>query len=212
MMDFEHTIAATAGPDGALPAAQEPAEMERGATVGRFVLLGTLGAGGMGVVYAAYDPELDRKVALKLLLPHADGSAGSGGSARLMREAQALAKLSHPNVVAVHDVGTDGDSVWIAMEFVAGQTLTAWAGARPRSWTEVLPLLADVARGVSAAHQAGGACAIRALAGNSGEGPGSGPPRSRHYFKQPRRPAPHHAAAPGRYSVARARPGHIHNL
>ncbi len=129
--------------------------MPRGAAVGRFVLLGTLGAGGMGVVYAAYDPDLDRKVALKLLLPRAGGSVASDGRTRLVREAQALAKLSHPNVVAVHDVGTHGDSVWVAMEFVAGQTLAAWAEAGPRRWSEVLPTLADVARGVAAAHAVG---------------------------------------------------------
>jgi len=107
------------------------------------------------VVYAAYDPELDRKVALKLLLPRAGGVADTGARTRLVREAQALAKLSHPNVVAVHDVGTHGDSVWIAMEFVAGETLTAWAKGRPRAWSEILPILIDVARGVTAAHMAG---------------------------------------------------------
>jgi serine/threonine protein kinase len=72
-----------------------------------------------------------------------------------MREGQALAKLSHPNVVAVHDVGTHGDRVWIAMEFVAGQTLAAWAKERPRRWSEVLAVLVDVARGMAAAHGAG---------------------------------------------------------
>ncbi len=154
-MDLANTIAATLGAGGGRPAPAGPEALERGATVGRFVLLGTLGAGGMGVVHAAYDPELDRKVALKLLLPRADGTSGAEGPTRLVREAQALVRLSHPNVVAVHDVGTHGERVWIAMEFVAGQTLTAWAAARPRPWSEVLPVLADVARGVSAAHAAG---------------------------------------------------------
>ena len=154
-MDLERTMTAPVDAAGPSSAAREPGQLERGATVGRFVLLGTLGAGSMGVVYAAHDPELDRKVALKLLLPRAGGSSGTAGPTRLMREAQALARLSHPNVVAVHDVGAHGDNVWIAMEFVAGQTLTEWARARPRTWAEVLPLLADVARGVSAAHEAG---------------------------------------------------------
>lgn len=134
--------------------AEEPLEPSRGTLIDRFLVLEQLGAGGMGVVYAAHDPELDRKVALKLLLPRA-GSAGYGDQARLMREAQALAKLAHPNVVAVHDVGTRGSRVWIAMEFVAGQTLTAWAKERPRRWTELLAVLADVARGMAAAHEAG---------------------------------------------------------
>ncbi len=137
-----------------LPEPREPCELTRGAVVGRFLVLETLGAGGMGVVYAAYDPELDRKVALKLLSPGV-GGADSGSQTRLVREAQALAKLSHPNVVAVHDVGMHGEGVWIAMEFVAGQTLTAWAKERPRRWSEVLALLADVARGVAAAHGTG---------------------------------------------------------
>lgn len=134
--------------------AEEPLEPSRGTLIDRFLVLEQLGAGGMGVVYAAHDPELDRKVALKLLLPRA-GSAGYGDQARLMREAQALAKLAHPNVVAVHDVGTRGSRVWIAMEFVAGQTLTAWAKERPRRWTELIAVLADVARGMAAAHEAG---------------------------------------------------------
>ena len=83
----------------------------------------------MGVVFAAYDPELDRKVALKLLHER-ENSGGSTGQARLIREAQSLARLSHPNVVAVHDVGTVGDTVFIAMEYVDGRTLTQWQAKR----------------------------------------------------------------------------------
>jgi len=71
----------------------------------------------------------------------------------VLREAQALAKLSHPNVVAIHDVGTHGDRVWIAMEFVAGQTLGEWAST-PRPWRQTLPVLMDAVRGLSAAHAA----------------------------------------------------------
>ena len=88
---------------------------------GDYELLSEIARGGMGVVYAAYDPELDRKIALKLVLPGA--GSDSAGRTRLLREAQALARLSHPNVVAVHDVGTHGERVWIAMEFVAGRPL-----------------------------------------------------------------------------------------
>ena len=128
-------------------------ELTRGAVVGRYVLLDRLGAGNMGVVHAAYDPELDRKVALKLVLPERSGV--DTHRLRLLREAQALAKLAHPNVVAVHDVGTHGDQVWIAMEFVHGRTLGQWAKERPRRWPELLRVLADVARGVAAAHAAG---------------------------------------------------------
>jgi len=128
-------------------------ELVRGSLIDRYVVLGQLGAGGMGVVYAAYDPELDRKVALKLLRT----GIGKGGEARtrLLREAQALAKLSHTNVVAVYDVGAVDETVWLAMEFVEGQTLSAWCNARTRSWHEVLDVLAQAGRGLEAAHRAG---------------------------------------------------------
>ncbi|WAS90654.1 serine/threonine-protein kinase [Nannocystis punicea] len=135
------------------PSSDRSAGLARGVVVDRHVLLDKLGAGGMGVVYAAYDPELDRKIALKLVLPSRSGV--DGGRARLLREAQALARLSHPNVVAVHDVGTHDDQVWIAMEFVPGQTLGEWARKRPRRWPELLRVLTDVARGVAAAHAVG---------------------------------------------------------
>jgi tetratricopeptide (TPR) repeat protein/predicted Ser/Thr protein kinase len=153
-VEFESTAAATNVPGAAKAAPDQSDALPRGATIGRYVLLDKLGAGGMGVVYAAYDPELDRKVALKLLLPKGE-ETGSDGRARLLREAQALAKLSHPNVVAVHDVGTHGTRVWIAMEFVAGDTLGEWAKGRPRRWPELLRVLIDAARGVAAAHAAG---------------------------------------------------------
>jgi len=129
--------------------------LSRGDVVGRYVVLGHLGHGGMGVVHAAYDPELDRKVALKLLLPQRAGGLDDAGRTRLLREAQALARLAHPNVVAVYDAGMHDARVWIAMEFVAGQTLGAWAKEKPRAWPEILLVLTDVARGVAAAHAAG---------------------------------------------------------
>ncbi len=143
--EFDATLAAS---DGGLDLALAP-----GAVIGRHVVVGRLGAGGMGVVYAAHDPELDRKIALKLVLPGSDSDGG--GRSRLLREAQALARLSHPNVVAVHDVGTHGDRVWIAMEFVAGHTLSAWAELRPRRTSELVRVLLHAARGVAAAHAAG---------------------------------------------------------
>src|SRR5688572_26513944 len=136
----------------ATPSSGGHAKLTRGTVVGRYVLLDKLGAGGMGIVYAAYDPELDRKIAVKLLLPSRSTEAGR---ARLLREAQALAKLTHPNVVAVYDVGTHDDQVWIAMEFVPGQTLGAWVKERLRRWPELLRVLTDVVRGVAAAHAVG---------------------------------------------------------
>src|SRR5262245_30713474 len=95
-----------------------------GVTIDRFVVLDLLGAGGMGVVIAAYDPELDRKVALKLLRPNPGARTPTAEQrARAVREAQAMARLSHPNVITVHDVGTVAGSVFIAMELVDGGTL-----------------------------------------------------------------------------------------
>ncbi len=117
------------------------------------VIVATLGAGGMGVVYSAYDPKLDRKIALKMI--RAEHSARGDAHARLLREAQALAKLAHPNVVAVHDVGAHGDNVWIAMEFVEGETVEDWLAARPRGWREVLGVFRQALDGLAAAHAAG---------------------------------------------------------
>jgi len=124
--------------------------------LGRFVILQRIGQGGMGVVYTAYDPELDRKVAVKLLNPSLSGSDREDiGRARLLREAQAMARLSHPNVVAIHDVGTHEDQVFIAMELVDGLPLTAWLTVRPRTWREVLDVFLAAGRGLAAAHRAG---------------------------------------------------------
>ena len=125
------------------------ADLER---VGRFTLLERLGRGGMGVVYVALDPELDRKVAIKLLRP--DHREESAARARLLREAQAIARLAHPNVITVFESGTHGELVYIAMELVDGVDLrTAWAEAETHR--EVLGLFADAGRGLAAAHEAG---------------------------------------------------------
>src|SRR5262245_37690244 len=105
----------------------------------------------MGVVYAAYDPELDRRVALKLL--HAGGSVEA--RKRLLREAQAMARLAHPNVIAVHDVGTWGDEVFVAMEFVEGPTLAERVRDEEPGWREVLDLYLQAGEGLAAAHVAG---------------------------------------------------------
>jgi tetratricopeptide (TPR) repeat protein/predicted Ser/Thr protein kinase len=127
--------------------------LERGATVGRYVVIDQVGQGGMGVVYAGYDPELDRKVALKLLRP--DRASGEAARMRLLREAQAIARLSHPNVVAVHDAGTIGDQVFVAMEFVEGTTLREWLREKSRTWREVADRFVLAGRGLAAAHAAG---------------------------------------------------------
>jgi tetratricopeptide (TPR) repeat protein/tRNA A-37 threonylcarbamoyl transferase component Bud32 len=111
----------------------------------------------MGVVYAAYDPELDRKVAIKLLLDASGGSPKEQQErrTRLMREAQAMAKLSHPNVITVHDVGEFRQQVFVAMEFIEGTTLTRWRKEKKRSWAEVLSVFRAAGRGLAAAHKAG---------------------------------------------------------
>jgi tetratricopeptide (TPR) repeat protein len=126
--------------------------LERGQAIDRFVVLGLVGRGGMGEVYAAYDPELDRKVAIKLL--RARGDAADGRS-RLFREAQAIAKLQHPNVVVVYDVGTFGQSVFIAMEFVEGRTVSGWLHAGARTRREIMDVYLAAGRGLAAAHAAG---------------------------------------------------------
>jgi len=135
---------------------------ERPFCVGRFVVLDVVGAGGMGLVYAAYDPELDRKIAVKVVRAAAfAGLRASVGQSQLMREAQAMARLSHPNVVTVHDVGTVGDAVFIAMEFVEGVTLRTWLQGQAtestagRSWQATLALFLKAGRGLAAAHDAG---------------------------------------------------------
>jgi serine/threonine protein kinase/tetratricopeptide (TPR) repeat protein len=110
----------------------------------------------MGEVYAAYDPELDRKIALKLLrVRGGDGVDPSEGRARLLREAQAIARLSDPNVVVVFDVGMFDDRVFLAMEFVDGHTLGYWLHAQPRRWQEVLKVFQKAGQGLASAHKAG---------------------------------------------------------
>jgi len=132
--------------------------LREGAKLGRYVVLSRVGAGGMGVVFGAYDPELDRKVAIKLLRSAPGGSGPkelADQRSRLLREAQAMAKLSHPNVITVHDVGTFEGQVFVAMEFIDGGTLSMWLRETQRSFREVLPVLLAAGRGLAAAHAAG---------------------------------------------------------
>ncbi|MEZ4382794.1 MAG: protein kinase [Nannocystaceae bacterium] len=121
--------------------------------IGRFVIVRRIGAGGMGVVYSAFDEELDRKVAIKLL--HAERS-GTQGRARILREAQAVARISHPNIIHVYEVGElETGQVFMAMEFVEGVTLDEWVHRKERSWREVLAVYLQAAQGLAAAHEAG---------------------------------------------------------
>src|SRR5579863_3072366 len=134
----------TTAPD---TAPRSDAPLEQGTKVGRFVVLEHLGSGGMGVVYAAHDPELDRKVALKLLRaarPAADAEASRG---RLLREAQAMARLADPNVVHIYEVGVWNERVFIAMELVDGETLGRWLRRREGDWRKALALFVAAGRG-----------------------------------------------------------------
>ena len=127
------------------------ASLERGATIGRFVVLEQIGAGGMGVVFAAYDPELDRRIALKILSHRAGDERARQ---RLQREAQAMARLAHPNVVTIFDVGLIEEQVYVAMEFVDGTTLRGWL-ATQAPWRDVVEIFVAAGRGLAAAHAAG---------------------------------------------------------
>ena len=115
--------------------------------VGHFAILRRLGEGGMGVVYAAYDERLERRVAVKLL--HATDHA------RLLREAQALARLSHPNVVQIYEVGESHGQIFVAMEHVEGPTLAAWLAAEPRDVAAIFEVFLQAGRGLLAAHESG---------------------------------------------------------
>ncbi|MBK9752253.1 MAG: protein kinase [Nannocystis sp.] len=125
------------------------------ARIGRYLVIEAIGEGGMGVIFAAYDPQLDRKVAIKLVRPAYTETSGGEAQARLLREAQALAKLRHPNIVTVYEVGAFGDEVYVAMEFVDGVTLRVWQFEVARSWREVVRVYIAAGRGLAAAHRAG---------------------------------------------------------
>jgi serine/threonine protein kinase/tetratricopeptide (TPR) repeat protein len=132
---------------------QPPDNATRGSTLGRYVLLDRVGEGGMGIVHAAWDPQLDRKVAIKLL--GREASHDSSRHQRLRREAQTMARLRHPNVATVFDLGEIAGRVYIAMEFVDGPNLREWLAAKPRPATEILTHFIAAGRGLLAAHQAG---------------------------------------------------------
>ncbi len=122
-----------------------------GTVVGRYVIVQDIGRGGMGAVMLAYDTQLARRVAVKILLTEA---ASEEARVRMMREAQAMARLSHPNVVAIYDVGTFEGNIFLTMEFIDGTTLRGWLATR-RPWREVLDVMRKAGRGLAAAHAAG---------------------------------------------------------
>ncbi|MCY1013595.1 protein kinase [Nannocystis pusilla] len=127
-----------------------------GDRVGRYTVLHLVGAGAMGTVYAAYDPELDRRVALKLV-HHGllAGATREAAAARLLREAQALARLSDPNIVTVFDAGRFEGQVFLAMEFVEGGTLRQWLASERRDPAQIVAMFVAAGRGLAALHGAG---------------------------------------------------------
>ncbi len=147
---------APAAPRSRAPRDSRPrhARYRRGTSIGRYIVLDLLGAGTMGAVYAAYDPELDRRIAVKLL---ATGQTRSRKARqRLLREARALARLSHPNVIQVHDVGIEGHDVFVAMELVEGESLDTLIQRNPRPpYRDIVQLYLQAARGLAAAHHVG---------------------------------------------------------
>jgi serine/threonine protein kinase len=129
-------------------------QLAAGKAIDRYIILGLIGQGGMGMVYSAFDPQLRRKVAVKLLRADSDEVDASGAS-RLLREAQAMAQLSHPNVVQVYDLGVAGNQVFVAMEYVEGLNLRDWLEAESRTVDQILDAFAWAGLGLSAAHTAG---------------------------------------------------------
>ena len=123
-------------------------ELPSSPTVGRYQILGLIGRGGMGEVYAAYHPDLDRRIALKVV--SGSGPKVAKQNALLLPEARAVARLSHPNVVTVYDAGTDGDRAYIAMEFIQGRTLDRWLAEQRPGWREALSALIAAGRGLAA--------------------------------------------------------------
>lgn len=122
--------------------------------IARYQVVSLIGAGASGVVYRGFDPQLKRTVALKVLRPDLYGEHPDQ-SQRMLREAQAMARLSDPHVVAVYDVGLHQGTVYLVMEYIDGTTLSAWLHAQKRSRAEILAVFADAARGLSAAHHKG---------------------------------------------------------
>ena len=157
--DCRALVAATAAimPAGARDAATDvggpTGEDELPRRIGRYLVRAKVGSGGMGTVYAAFDPQLGRRVALKLLRP--DIGHGQASRARLVREAQAMARLQHANVVTVHDLGVVGEQLYIAMELVDGLTLGQWLRQAERDWRDIVRTFVAAGRGLEAAHGAG---------------------------------------------------------
>ncbi len=150
----EGPTATQAGEDEPGAALAGPEVVERGATLGDYVVLEPIGSGAMGRVFLALHAQLSRLVALKLMSLPSNARAKKATLSRVLREGRALARLNHPNVVTVHSVGEARGHAFVAMELVRGGTLRAWASTQ-RPWRKVLAVLVQAGRGLSAAHHAG---------------------------------------------------------
>ncbi|HEU0029218.1 MAG TPA: tetratricopeptide repeat protein [Kofleriaceae bacterium] len=148
-------VVSTLRPEDLAARAPDRTFLPEGAHVGPYVIERLVGVGGMGVVYAAHDPRLDRQVALKLIRHETDGARRDDYVERLRRESKALARLSHPNVTVVYDLGTADDEIYVAMEYVAGTNLRAWLLDARRGVREIVATFTRAGRGLAAAHAAG---------------------------------------------------------
>lgn len=140
--------------DGSLPTettSDESRVIVRTTRIGRFSLLCEIGAGGMGTVFAAYDEQLDRKVALKILRKPRSGSDRQ--RLQILREARAAARVSHPNVVSVYEVNDTDGLIHIAMEYIDGETLHAWQSKGGHHWRQILSMYIQVGHALQAAHE-----------------------------------------------------------
>lgn len=150
------TITAAPGRADRRPGSPSAASAGPGDVIGRFEIEACIGRGGMGEVFSARDPALQRTVALKLLRTEASGGVATvGRRKRLLREARAMARLEHPNVLTVYEVGNVDGRDYIAMAYVDGESLDVWLDSRTRGWAEVLGVFLEAARGLQAAHRAG---------------------------------------------------------
>ncbi|MCA9715873.1 MAG: serine/threonine protein kinase [Myxococcales bacterium] len=148
--DDEATLVDGSTGGGEPRADASPMPLEQSVRIGRFTVLTKLGAGGMGVVYSAYDDELDRKIAIKLLRAEREPERD-----RMRREAQALARLSDPHVVQIYEVGEQHGAMYVAMEYISGATLREWLKSEVRPWRAVVEMFAQAGAGLMAAHAVG---------------------------------------------------------
>ncbi len=139
--------------DRVCPLPHAKTALPSGTRIGRYVVHRAIGRGGMGVVYGAVDPQLGRRVALKLV--RHDGQPSQRFQARLRREAVALARLNHPNIVSIFDYGSATFGTYVAMEYVRGINLRRWLRLQPRSVEEILSVFRTAGEGLAAAHEAG---------------------------------------------------------